>query len=180
MDGRDATGAGAAPGRTNELGSIICVRCGGGFACDGVAADPGGGADPERGPIAAAGFCMLGMSCVPGAFFAGDAPAFGGGGLVPVRGRPGDDGLEPGALGGILSPAALRNAPRCESALLTARGDTLGAGAVGSTAPGAPDGGFAVVAGGGGPYGDPIARDEGDAVAANGFTGGPIATPGGP
>ena len=124
---------------------------------------------------------MLGMSCVPGAFFA--AP--GGGGLVPVRGvgslGPVFDEL--GALGGIRSPAAFWNAPRCESALLTASGETGGTGAVPSSAPGAPggapDGGFDVVAGGG-PYGEPIAREAGDAVAANGFTGGDPAGIGGP
>lgn len=162
--------------RANDAASITCVRCGGGFA--GVAAgafdaaiEPGGD-DPDRGPPSAPGFERLGMSCVPGAFFAGGAapaapaaPAIGGGGLVPVRPPVGSERLldaralcplaapgpvfaELGALGGILSPAAFWNAPRCESALLTASGDTGGMGAVPSPG-GGPDGGFDVVAGGG-------------------------------
>jgi hypothetical protein len=124
------------------------VRCGGGFggAPDGELETDPGGVDPERGPIAAPGFAMLGKSCVPGAFF-----AIGGGGLVPVFdcGTFGPVGDELGPLGGMRSPAAFWNAPRCESALLTASGDTGGTGAVPSCGGGAPDGGFEVVAGGG-------------------------------
>lgn len=77
------------------------------------------------------------MICVPGALFAGTAVAAGGGGLVPVGpdgmlGPVGDD-----AGGAMRSPAACWNAPRCESALLTASGETGGKGAVPSSGPGA-------------------------------------------
>lgn len=152
---------------------MSCVFCGGGLpvaAAEGTF-DPGGD-DPRDAGFATLGFCMLGMSCVPGAFFAAALPACGGGGLVPVprgAGPVGDDCGPPGTLAGTRSPATCWNAPRCESALLTASGETGGAGCVPSRGPGAPDGGFALVAGGG-PYGEPTAREDGDAVAANGFT----------
>jgi hypothetical protein len=137
-DGREGVGIGFA--RANDAASITCVRCGGGFACEATGGAAAGGEDPERG-----GFGILGMSCVPGAFF-----AIGGGGLVPVRGP---EGPEPGALGevgelgGMRSPAACWNAPRWDSALLTASGDTSGEAPPGDAA--GPDGGFDVVAGGG-------------------------------
>jgi hypothetical protein len=122
---------------------------------------------------------------------------------VPVPGRGAAPGLDPGRPGPVGDdaggaamrlPAASWKAPRCESALLTASGDTGGAGAVASSGPGGPDavlpspptgfddGDGTAGPAGGGPYGDPTARDEGDAVAANGFTGAatPPAGTGGP
>ena len=146
--GRDA-GAGAGAdgvfvdaatfGREKELGSISCVRSGR-FTPDGVTsfARPCD-APPDEG------FGMLGMSWVPGTRF-GSAAFF---------------------VASIDSPATCWNAPRCESALLTASGDTWPPSFCAGGCP------FALTAGGG-PYGEDTAREWGDAVAAKGFTdGGP-------
>lgn len=125
-------------GRANDAASISCVRCGGGFTGAGTPGFDPGAADGERAAMAAAGFCRLGMSCVPATFFTGADPAAGGGGLVPPRdGMLGPVGDDAGG-GAMRSPAAFWNAPRCESALLTASGETGGTGAVPSSGPGAP------------------------------------------
>lgn len=129
-------GMGAAFGRTNALASISCVRSGGliagGAAADGAAAD---------GATADGGCGTLGMSCVPGIRFCGDGTDGGGGGLVPVPDLfVSSDGIAPAA--------ACWNAPRCDSALLTASGDTCDATGTGSGAEGAGAGDAAT---GGGP-----------------------------
>lgn len=154
-------------GRENALASISCVRSRG-LVAAGAAADGAAAADAGAG-----GFCMLGMSCVPGMRGCAGGTDGGGGGLVPV----GDRFV---SSAGIAPAAACWNAPRWESALLTARGDTCetagaGSGAVGTLGTlGAGGAGGA----GGGPYGvDPGVRDEGDAVEANGLT---LWAPGGP
>lgn len=154
-----ATDAGIAPGLGGAAGiaaleggnaPITCVRSLG----RGTAGAPeAAGAADGVGPLAA-GFATLGMICVPGMprdFFVG-------------LGSGGDDGdcACARSAAATAAPAAASNAPRCETTLLTASGETCEAsGAEGIE----PDGAGA----GGGPYGaGPMLL--GDAVCAKGFT----------